>query len=108
MLPGWRILCPLISLALILGCGGSTTQPSKYAGNFKGVSFEVHGFGEHKTHVVAENDVVVTNGSSRLNLKNGRILANGKDYGPVKNGDTVVLDADGQISVNNSARQPSD
>jgi len=35
-------------------------------------------------------------------------VANGKDYGPVKKGDTVVLDADGQVFVNNSPRQSSD
>jgi hypothetical protein len=108
MLPHYRALCPLFFIVLTLGCGGRTTQPSKYAGNFNGVSFEVYGFGQQNTHVVAEDDVVVTNGSSRLNLKNGRIVANGKDHGPVKKGDTVVLGADGHVSVNNSPRTPSE
>ena len=108
MPPRFRCLCLLFFLVVMLACGGRTTRPSKYAGNFNGVSFEVYGFGEQNTHVVAEDDVVVTNGSSLLNFKNGRVVANGKDYGPVKKGDTVVLNADGQVSVNNSPRQPSD
>ena len=86
MPPRYRCLCPPFFLVLVLGCGGRTTRPSKYVGNFNGVSFEVYGFGEHNTHVVAEDDVVMTNGSSRLNLKNGRIVANGKELWPDEEG----------------------
>jgi hypothetical protein len=103
----YRDLWPLFFLVLILGCGAKTTQPGRYVGNSNGVSFEVYGAGEQKTQVVAEDDVLVTNGSSRLNFKNGNIVANGKDYGPVNKGDKVVLDADGRVSVNNSPRAPS-
>jgi hypothetical protein len=95
---------------LLSGCGGVKTgqPPSKYVSNVNGLTIKVYGFGEHTTRRFADDDILVTNGSSRLNIKNGRILANGKDSGPVKEGDIVVLDADGRVTVNNLPRPPSD
>ena len=109
MLLTHRLLCLLFCFLVLSGCGlKRAPSPNMYGGNFNGISFEVWGFGEQSTHVVAEDEAVVTNGSNRLNIKSGRIVANGRDYGPVKKGETVVLDADGRVTVNGVQRTPSD
>jgi hypothetical protein len=110
MLFSCRCLCPVSCLVLLSACGDMKTgePPGKYVSNVNGLTMKVYGFGEHATHRYADDDILVTNGSSRLNIKNGRIVANGKDCGPVKKGDIVVLGADGRVTVNNLPRPPSD
>jgi hypothetical protein len=69
------------------------------------VSYEARGEGGAVTRGVTERGSF-TVGKNTLELKGGRVFANGKDHGPVKEGDSVLLDADGQLSVNGEKRMP--
>jgi hypothetical protein len=106
----WRVsawLCTSLCLAaLALQSCGSRPTPSLvvHEGKTGGVAYEVRGAGNAKETRSANGDVEVTMGSNRLQIKGGRVMANGKDYGPVKDGDAVVLDDDGQVSVNQQKR----
>jgi len=44
-------------------------------------------------------------GGNRLEMKNGRLLVNGKDFGPVHKGDVVRLNAEGRLWVNSQQRE---
>ena len=91
-------------VAVVAGCnrGGPTATPSEpKAAN---VSYEVRGEASI-TRGVAESGTFRT-GKNTLELRGGRVFANGKDHGPVKGGDTVLLDRDGQLSVNGEKRSP--
>jgi hypothetical protein len=68
-----------------------------------GVSYEVRGQGDSKS-LVAEGAREFTAGKNRLRVEGGRVIVNGKDYGPVKAGDSVLLDADGTLTVNGEKR----
>lgn len=74
-----------------------------YASNIHGISYEVHGGGPGLTKIDGEA-VMITNGPNRLEVKDSRLLANGRDCGAVQNGDKVVLDAEGQLFVNQEKR----
>jgi hypothetical protein len=43
-------------------------------------------------------------GKNTLRVQGGHVTANGKDYGPVKAGDSALLDADGTLTVNGEKR----
>jgi hypothetical protein len=45
-----------------------------------------------------------TAGKNKLRIQGGKVIANGKEYGPVKSGDSVLLDADGIVSINDQKR----
>jgi hypothetical protein len=45
-----------------------------------------------------------TAGKNKLRVQGGRVTANGKEYGPVKSGDSVLLDTDGTVSINGEKR----
>jgi hypothetical protein len=97
------------SLFIVAGCKPSagpaapataaTTAPGWVKGTADGVSLEVRGEG-------ASSDVVVdgvhefTAGKNKLRIQGRHVIANGKDYGPVNAGDSVLLDADGAVSIN--------
>jgi hypothetical protein len=50
------------------------------------------------------SDVTAHAGSNRLEIKNGRLTANGKSYGTLNDGDFVLLDRDGTVSINGKTR----
>jgi hypothetical protein len=43
-------------------------------------------------------------GKNKLEIRGGRLIANGKDRGPLKSGDSVLLDNDGRLFVNGPER----
>ncbi|HWY86550.1 MAG TPA: hypothetical protein VNX28_07495 [Gemmataceae bacterium] len=98
-----RLILRLIStgmIALALGCSRSTptAAPTSY-------SYEVRG--EEGSVTLGTGEVINANaGKNRLGINGGRVTANGKSYGLLKNGDGVLLDRDGQLSVNGQKRQP--
>jgi hypothetical protein len=99
-----RLILRLISagmVALALGCNRSTptaAAPTSY-------SYEVRG--EEGSVTLGTGEVINANaGKNRLGINGGRVTANGKSYGSLKNGDGVLLDRDGQLSVNGQKRQP--
>jgi hypothetical protein len=68
-------------------------------------SYEVRG--EEGNVALGTGEVINANaGKNRLGINGGRVTANGKSYGSLKNGDSVLLDRDGQLSVNGQNRQP--
>jgi hypothetical protein len=67
------------------------------------VSYEVRGQGDSKSFV-AEGAREFTAGKNKLRVESGRVIANGKDYGSVKPGDSVLLDEGGTLTVNGEKR----
>ena len=85
-----------VGLAL-LGCGsGGVTK-----GSVNGISYEVHG--GHGLEI-SNNDIKIASGKNVIEIKDGRIFLNGKDRGPIKSGDSLVFDAESQLSVNGEKR----
>jgi hypothetical protein len=96
------LLC-LAALAL-QGCSSTPTPSAQVqTGKTGGVCYEVRGEGGAVTKGVAESGSF-TAGQNTLEFRGGRVFANGKDHGPVKGGDSVLLDRDGDLSVNGRRR----
>ncbi len=90
----------IAALVGLFGCTSSTPTFHIHTGHTEGVSYEIRGSGHVSESRSANGDIEATLGSNRLAIKGGHVLANGKNYGPVKKGDEVVLDATGQVSLN--------
>jgi hypothetical protein len=99
-------LCLLLWLGVLALQGCTKMPPGKHVhtGKTGGVTYEVHGTGPTKESRSANGDVEVTVGSNHLQIKGGRLVANGKSCGVVKDGDSVVLDDKGRVSVNQQDR----
>jgi hypothetical protein len=94
-------LMALISASLSsAGCSGSTQTLQIHSGSTAGISYELRGSGHPSESRSANGDIEASLGPNRLEIKGGRVLANGKDYGPVKQGDKVMVDATGQVFLN--------
>jgi hypothetical protein len=48
----------------------------------------------------------VTAGSTAVAVRGGRLTVNGKGYGLLRDGDSVRVDEDGQVTVNGAPRPP--
>ncbi|TMQ32753.1 MAG: hypothetical protein E6K70_16855 [Planctomycetota bacterium] len=68
------------------------------------VSYEVRGGGGGFTKGITQDGSFIV-GDNKLELKDGHIFANGKYYGQVKNGDSILLDTDRQLYVNGEKRR---
>jgi hypothetical protein len=98
--------------ALLLGLSGCgrpaaprpDAGPSRATATVGGVSYEVRGRGDSSASALANGPGRLTAGQNTLRVEGGRVLANGKDYGPVKAGDSVLLDEDGTLTVNGERR----
>ncbi len=94
----------LASVALC-GCGGPPKPDIQaHTGTTHGVSYMVCGKGQASEKLLANGDVDVTLVANHLEIKGNRVLANGKDKGTVKNGDSIVLDNQGLLFVNQQKR----
>ncbi len=100
---GQLILCPI--LIVLVGCGG-TSKPDiqTHNGKTRGVAYMICGKGKAEEKVAPNGDVDVTLGVNHLEIKGNRVLANGKDKGTVKDGDSIVLDNQGLLFVNQQKR----
>src|SRR4051794_24618110 len=122
-MPHYNLRPPLILLSVwlfaTLGCSRSAPPPAPatspplaptVAGSFSSgtdsasYSYEVRDAGSAATGVAQTVDA--TSGKNRLQIQEGRMTVNGRSYGPLKNGDAVLVDQDGQVSVNGQIRQP--
>jgi hypothetical protein len=72
-----------------------------------GVSYEVRGRGDSTSSASPSGPGQLTAGKNTLRVEGDRVIANGKDYGPVKAGDSVLLDEDGTLTVNGEKRAES-
>jgi hypothetical protein len=72
-------------------------------GSLNGIQWEVRGVGqiEQRTN---NDEASVSVGSNRLEIKGGRLTVNGRAAGEVKPGDSILLDRDGQLTVNGQPR----
>jgi hypothetical protein len=98
----WLINClvPCFLILLSSGC----TRPTANA-PLPGYQYEVKGEDGSSNKGMAE-ELDVTAGKNRLQIKDGKVTANGKAFGSVKRGDSVLLDRDGKLSVNGEQRSP--
>ena len=105
-----RQLLNLTAIGLIavnigaLGCSSSTPTFQIHSGNTGGVSYEIRGTGHASESRATNGDIKASLGSNLLEIKGGHVQANGKDYGPVKEGGEVILDERGQLLVNGTIR----
>lgn len=97
----WMVASVCLAVLVLLGCGGTPAPAVQvvHAGKTNGVSYEVRGTGQPKESRTADGDVEVTLGANSLAIKGGRVVVNGKDHGPVEEGDSVVLDEQGKLTV---------
>jgi hypothetical protein len=99
------LLVLVTSLSLVTGCRRSAGGgASGVKGTVDGVSCEVRGRGGESSDRIVEGVHEFTAGDNKLRLQDGHVIANGKDYGAVKSGDSVLLDADGNVTVNSQKR----
>ena len=102
---GKQVVVVLIAAHIVSsGCSSSTPTFQIHSGNTGGVSYEIRGSGHASESRSANGDIEANLGSNRLEIKDGRLQANGKDYGPVKKGDEVILDEKGEVAVNGTIR----
>ena len=99
--PVW--LCVLAGLGVVgstfWGCDKAKPTLQLHTGQTGGIAYEVRGVGHAAERRSANGDVDVTLGSNHLQLQGGQVVANGKSWGTVKDGQRVVLDEAGQVSV---------
>jgi len=114
-------LCIMALLVAISGCGArdnkgppdnNNPQDAKGPPNINGITFEM----PWQVSVVeaikaAQNPkgrITLTNDKHKLEVIDSHVNYNGNDYGPVKQGDSVKLTADGVVSINGQERKPQD
>ena len=96
----WLLVLPAFAAAgSLLGCQSPAPGPPAA----RNVSWEVRGANGSFSRGSGES-ASVSAGHNRLEIKNGEVFANARDAGPVKPGDTVLLDEDGRLTVNGSPR----
>lgn len=95
-----------VGFATLSGCGNppAATPPAPPAAP-AGISYELRGEAGGNVAGVAET-FSANVGNRTLEVKDGRVRANGRDYGPVKGGDKVLLDRDGKLYVNGTEVKP--
>ena len=91
-------LVPSVLIFLSSGCARPAVQAP-----MPGYQYEVRGEDGSSNQGMAE-ELDVTAGKNRLRIKDGNVTANGKAYGSVERGDSVLLDRDGTLSVNGEQR----
>lgn len=100
-------LARLVFLAIILAvasvsCGGNSTIVEG------GYEFYTPAFHSHSFNgMQAENgEVKTTVNGVKLEIKDGRISANGNNLGEIKRGDKITVYEDGKVKINGKVRQP--
>jgi hypothetical protein len=105
------VVAVAVLLSVLAGCNRPSSGPTPTGagpswakGTVDGVSCEVRGQGGESSSFVGEGYQEFTAGKNKLRVQGGRVTANGKEYGPVKSGDSVLLDADGTVTINGEKR----
>ncbi len=86
------------------------TQPGEGAVNVNGVVFELPWRVDaiEALKAVGPKGITFRKGDRTVEVANGRVKLNGKDYGPVNAGDRVTLTEAGVLSVNGEQRKAKD
>ena len=69
-----------------------------------GITLEVRGEGSVSMRQELGEGGTSSAGKNKLEIRGGRLIANGKDGGPLKSGDSVLLDMEGRLFVNGQER----
>jgi hypothetical protein len=87
-----RSLCIAILCSAVCGCGGPTASIEILDGD---------------TATIASGNVLVLNGfRQHATLMAGRLTVNGKSYGAISDGATVIVEDDGRVLVNGVEVKP--
>jgi hypothetical protein len=90
----------VIVVTLVSGC----SQVHKGT-TMNGIHFEIEG-GVAITKVEVNNDVKIDSGPFHVEMHDGKVFVNQTDRGPIGPGDTLKIDARGQVFVNGQRRDP--
>jgi hypothetical protein len=111
----YRIRTLLIVLAValpLMGCGqrsipavAPTSDPLPPAVPPAKYVFEVR-TEDGSTQQPASGNADLTIGKVHLRVQDGAFTVNGRPYGQLRDGDTVLVHADGQVLVNSQVRSP--
>src|SRR5262245_7308764 len=93
-----------VSIALVLGGCGQTSQPGT-AKPVAGYNFEVRGAGGAYTKGQAATFSAQA-GANSAEVKDGKLSVNGKSYGVVADGATILVEESGKVTVNGQERRP--
>ncbi len=69
-----------------------------------GVAYEVRGTKGNGSVFIIGGRVEITKGANKLQFRDGKLIANGRDAGTVNTGDEVLLDENGKLFVNKQER----
>ena len=97
--PLWLIVRVAVVALALNGCNKATPTLQVHTGKTGGIAYEVRGVGHATESRSVNGDVDVTLGSNHLQLKGGQVVANGKSWGTAKDGQRVILDDTGQVSI---------
>jgi hypothetical protein len=100
-----RTLALLLGIAVLTACGcGPSTPPPPPAKPPSGYTFEVHGAGGSTKG--QSLDFRIQRNETSVEMKGGRLAANGKDYGAVTDGAAIVVEESGRVLVNGKELTP--
>jgi len=100
-----RALYLLIAVLMAVTCGCDRSPPTVAAKQAASYKFEVRGPGGVYNRGDA-GSFSVTSGQTTASLQDGRLTVNGKSYGQMKDGDSILVEESGKVSVNGTARSP--
>src|SRR5271166_434599 len=96
----YRIRFGILTLALVVAAGCSQSSSTTSAARYK---YEVRGASGTYSNGEAEN-FTVTGDQNAVSVQGGRLTVNGKGYGALNSGDSIVVDQSGKVTVNGAAR----
>lgn len=97
--PVWLCVFVASGVLALQGCNKAQPTVQVHTGKTGGITYEVRGTGHAAESRSANGDVDVTLGANHLQITGGQVVANGKSWGAVKDGQRVVLDEKGDVSV---------
>ncbi len=89
-------------LSLLAGC----YQPAPPAPAAVNYSYTLRYNGGQTFGIGSAANIDTKAGDNRLQIDGGRLTVNGKSYGPLADGDRVLVEIDGTVSVNDQKREP--
>jgi hypothetical protein len=91
-------------VALVAGLGALAAWQMR-SHPVRGVSLEVRGVGSVNANPDAGEGASQSAGPNTVQIRGGRVVVNGRDGGPLRPGDSVLVDEQGRLFVNGQARE---
>jgi hypothetical protein len=98
-------ICSFLALLAVVaaGCGRiSSTTEKPVAASYK---YEIHGGRGGYQRGQAES-FSATAGKNSASLRDGRLTVNGKGYGRLNDGDSIVVEENGAVKINGAEQSP--